>query len=65
MTTQVFTQKKAKSDVAQETSKFVLGSVIAMASLISLWAIACLIGGLMANGFGDTIRGYISAVTGG
>lgn len=65
MTTQVLSKKQTKTDVARETSKFALGSVIVLSSLISLWAIACLIGGLWANGLGTTIQGYLTAVTGG
>lgn len=65
MTTQVLTKKQTKTDVARETSKFFLGSVIVLSSLISIWAIACLVGGLYANGLGATIQGYLTAITGG
>lgn len=64
MTTQVITKEETKTDVTTETSKFAIGTVITMASLIGIWAVACLVGGLYVNGLGDTIRGFISAVTG-
>ncbi len=55
---------KESVDVGVEASKTALGVGIALSALVGLWAVACLIGGLSSSGVLDTIRGYISAVTG-
>jgi hypothetical protein len=64
MTTQIINKNEAKTDVAQETSKFTIRVVMTMAGLIGLWATACLIGGLASGGFGNLIKGYISTIIG-
>jgi len=64
MTTQIIKKNEAKTDVAQETSKFTIGVVMTMAGLIGIWAMACLIGGLASGGFSNLIKGFISAITG-
>ena len=64
MTIQILKKNDAKIDVGHETSKFSLTIVIAMAVAVSVWAVACLVGGLMSGGVGSMIRGYITAVFG-
>lgn len=64
MTTQIINKNEAKTDVAQETSKFTIGVVMTMAGLIGIWALSCLIGGLASGGFSNLIKGFISAITG-
>jgi len=51
-------------DVGYEASKFALNVGIGMAALIGIWGMACLIGGLVTNGVGGMLAGYVSAVTG-
>ena len=58
------TQTKARTDVGYEASRFALHAVMGLASLIGLWGMACLIGGLATNGFGGLLRGFWTAVTG-
>ena len=64
MTTQVINKTQSKTDVAQETSKFTVRIVMAMAAIIGVWAVACLIGGLASGGIGGLIQGYISTIIG-
>lgn len=63
MTTQIVNKNEAKVD-RQETSKFTVRIIMAMAALIGLWATACLIGGLASGGVGNLIKGYISTIVG-
>ena len=64
MTTQVLKKQDTKVNVTQETSKFSLVAVMTLASLVGIWALACLIGGLASSGTGNLIRGYITAIFG-
>jgi hypothetical protein len=64
MTTQIIDKNEAKTDVAQETSKFTIRVVMTLSGLIGIWALSCLIGGLASGGFGNLIRGFISTITG-
>ncbi len=52
------------ANVKDETSKTALGIGIAMAAVIGLWGVACLIGGIASSGVGGIVVGYIKAVTG-
>ena len=58
------TRIETKTDVGYETSRFGLGVGMAMAALIGLWGVACLIGGLASNGVGGMLKGYLTALTG-
>jgi hypothetical protein len=64
MTTQIINKNDAKTDVAQETSKFTVRVVMTMAAVIGVWALACLIGGLASGGVGNLIKGYVSTIIG-
>jgi len=64
MTTQIINKNETKTDIAQETSKFTIHVVMAMSILIGIWALSCLIGGLVSGGVGNLIRGYISTIIG-
>jgi hypothetical protein len=64
MTTQILKRNETKVNVTQETSKFSLIAVMTMASLVGIWALACLIGGLASSGTGNLVMGYITAVFG-
>ncbi|NOQ47519.1 MAG: hypothetical protein GQ559_12815 [Desulfobulbaceae bacterium] len=65
MNTITTTKNEARTDVGYEASRFTLGVGIAMSALIGLWGVACLIGGLAANGPVGLIQGYITAIFGG
>ena len=64
MTTQVLRKHETKVNITQETSKFSLITVMTMASLVGIWALGCLVGGLASSGTGNLIKGYITAIFG-
>ena len=65
MSANTITRNEAATDVGYEASRFTLGVGIAMSALIGLWGVACLIGGLAANGPLGLVQGYITAIIGG
>ena len=64
MTTQIIDKNETKTGIGQETSKFTVRLVMAMAGLIGIWAFACLLGGLASGGVGKLIQGYITTIIG-
>ena len=52
-------------NIQEETSKTALKIGIAMAAIVGLWGLACLMGGLATAGIGGTVVGYFRAVLGG
>jgi len=58
------TQTKEQVDIEYEVSRLSLNSIMAMAVLIGIWGLTCLIGGLTTNGIGGLLRGFWIAVTG-
>ncbi len=51
-------------NVGTEATKTALGVGIGMATLVGLWAVACLIGGIASAGLIGAVAGYVRAVTG-
>ena len=64
MKAQAISRTDTRVDVGQEAAKYGVGVISALSSLIGLWAVACLVGGLVTNGVGGMLQGYISALTG-
>ncbi len=64
MTANTTTRTEKKTDVSYEASKFGLSVGMGMAALIGVWSVACLVGGLVSNGAGGLVTGYLSAVVG-
>ena len=64
MNANTITRTEVKADVEYEASKFGMSLIVAMATLIGLWGVACLAGGLATNGVGGMLRGYLNAITG-
>ncbi len=64
MKTLLKTTNRTRTDLNHEVSQFIFTIVSASALLIGLWGAACLISGLVSNGFFSMVRGYISAITG-
>jgi hypothetical protein len=56
------TRTETTTDIGYETSKFALNVGMGTAALIGIWGVACLIGGLVANGAGGVLTGYLSAI---
>ncbi len=64
MKTLLKTGNQTRTDLNHEVSQFIFTIVSATALLIGIWGAACLIGGLVSNGFFSMVRGYITAITG-
>ncbi|NLZ17911.1 MAG: hypothetical protein GX087_09305 [Desulfobulbaceae bacterium] len=67
MTTQLInkTKSKEKTDSSLIFSKFTVNIVFIMATMIGIWAAACLVGGLISAGsVGELLNGFINAITG-
>lgn len=47
-----------------EASRITIGIGGIVTGIIGLWAVACLIGGLMNGGLTGIVKGYLSAITG-
>ncbi|HEB50862.1 MAG TPA: hypothetical protein ENI89_09660 [Desulfobulbus sp.] len=54
-----------QADVGHEVSRFTLGVGIALAILVGIWGLACMIGGLANCGVGELAGGLLGAITGG
>ena len=63
-TYKIIRTKETTTDVGYEASKFGLIVAMGMAALVGIWGVACLIGGLVTNGVGAMLRGYLTAITG-
>ena len=64
MKTFINTTRRTETDVRHEVSVALFTVIGASASLIGLWAAACMIGGIVNKGFLPMLRGYITAITG-
>ncbi|HET97854.1 MAG TPA: hypothetical protein ENN98_04040 [Desulfurivibrio alkaliphilus] len=51
--------------IAEGVGQAGIGIIVLLAALIGVWGLACLVGGVMATGAGDLVRGFISSVAGG
>lgn len=58
------TRIENKIQAGYEVSRFGIGVTAALAALIGLWGMACMIGGLAAGGPVALIKGFFSAITG-
>ena len=64
MTTNTNTTTRNNIDAGYETSKFALGTGIAMAAMVGLWGAASLVSALATNGPVGLVKAYVSAVVG-
>ena len=62
MSANTITRTEAKTEIGTEVSRFGLNVGMGMAALIGLWGAACLIGGLVSNGAGGLLQGYLTAL---
>jgi hypothetical protein len=51
-------------EMEQGVSEAGMGLIMAMASLVGVWGLACLVSAIAQNGLLDVARGWLSAVTG-
>ena len=56
--------KESSNAAVDAVSKVTITTMGVVSGLIGLWAVACVVGAFATNGIGDTIRGFVSAVTG-
>ena len=64
MTTNTNTTTRTQAEAAYETSKFALGTGMAMAALVGIWGTACLASAMISLGPLNVVKGYITAVIG-
>lgn len=50
--------------VTEGVSQAVIGILMALAALVGVWGIACLVGGALEIGIVEMARGFVTAVTG-
>lgn len=64
MKSPIITKEDIQVDINDEVSRFTvkLGTVIS--ALIGIWAVSCLVAGLISAGPLQMVRGYITALTG-
>lgn len=60
----IITKEKVHIDYADEVMRFSLKVGAAACALIGVWALTCLVAGLVDVGPLEMVRGYVSAVTG-
>jgi hypothetical protein len=64
MTTNTNTTTGTQVEAGYETSKFALGTGMAMAALIGIWGAACLVNALVSVGPMNVVKGYLTALIG-
>lgn len=64
MKNQILTKDKVKVDLTEEVARFSFRAGAVVCGLIGVWALSCLISGLVSAGPVEMITGYIQAVTG-
>lgn len=58
------TIRTTRTDVERDISTVIFSIVAVSAVLIGLWAVACLVGGILEYGLSGLASGWITAVTG-
>ena len=64
MTANTQTTTKKQVDAGYETSKFALGTGMAMAAIVGIWGTACLVCALVSVGPMNVVKGYLTALLG-
>ena len=64
MTTDTTTRTEVRVDIRDEVSKFSLRIGMALAAIIGIWGVSCLVGALAGNGVSGTLKGFMTAITG-
>jgi len=64
MKSPIITRERIQVDIADEFMRFTLKVGTVLGSLIGIWAVSCLIAGLIHVGPLQMMRGYITAITG-
>ena len=64
MRTILDTKSKTETELEREVSGFIFSIVSGAALLIGVWGTACLVSGLMSEGFANMVKSYVTAITG-
>lgn len=64
MKSPIITKEKSRVDISEEVMSFMLKVVTVLSALIGVWAVSCLLAGLISAGPLKLFKGYITAVTG-
>jgi len=64
MTANTNTTTRTQVEAGYETSKFALGTGMAMAALVGIWGTACLLSALVSVGPLNVVKGYLTALIG-
>ena len=56
--------KESSNAAVDSVSKITITAMGVVSGLIGVWSIACIVSAFASNGVGETIRGFVSAVTG-
>lgn len=64
MKSPIITREKIQVDINDEVMGFALKLGTVLSALIGVWAVSCLVAGLMSVGPLQMARGYITAITG-
>ncbi len=64
MKSPIITKEKIQIDINEEVMGFGLKLGTAISALIGIWAVSCVVAGLMSAGPVQMARGYITAITG-
>lgn len=64
MKTPIVTKEKLQVDIGDEIMNFMIKVVTVLSTLIGIWAVTCLLAGLISVGPVQMVKGYISAITG-
>lgn len=60
----ITTNEKTHIDISDEVTSFSLKLGTVVSALIGIWAVVCLVAGLLSAGTNDMLLGYFSAITG-
>lgn len=64
MKSPIITRENINVDINEEVMGFTLKLGTVISALIGIWAVSCLVAGLISAGPLQMVRGYITAITG-
>jgi hypothetical protein len=64
MKSPIITKERVQVDITDEVMRFTLKVGTTLGALIGIWAVSCLVAGLINVGPLQMVRGYITAITG-
>ncbi len=64
MKSPIITREKIQFDISDEVMGFTLKLGTVLSAMIGVWAVSCLVAGLISVGPLQMVKGYITAITG-